>query len=222
MKNTIHQTKLKFLATCVVLGGAMLLAAGQAPAQTIYRVKGPDGRVTFSDTPPASSDKATAVGAGGTTVDAGGATLPFALRQVASKYPVTLYISNNCAPCDLGRALLNRRGVPFTEKTITSAKDAAALQRLSGESSLPLLTIGDQQIKGFSDAEWTQFLDAAGYPKSSTLPAGYRAAAATPLVTVQKPDSVAKSEESRPPRTPEEPIRPPTQDSPSNPAGIRF
>jgi glutaredoxin len=195
--------------------------AGQAQAQTVYRVVGPDGKVTFSDKPPAASDQATATGAGGKPLGGVTAVLPFELRQVASKYPVTLYTSSNCAPCGSGRTLLSSRGIPFAEKTINTAEDAAALQRISGESSLPFLTIGGQQIKGYSDAEWTQFLNAAGYPKSSVLPASYRSPAATPLVAVQKPAPAVKPEETQSPQAPAAPSRP-AGGAPPNPAGITF
>jgi hypothetical protein len=87
--------------------------------------------------------------------------------------------------------LLTSRGVPFNERTVTTAEDAEALQRLAGESSLPFLTIGGQRLKGFSDSEWTQFLDAAGYPKTSALPSGYRNGLSGPLVVVQKPAAPA-------------------------------
>ncbi|MEO8122372.1 MAG: glutaredoxin family protein [Rhodoferax sp.] len=195
--------------------------AGQAQAQTVYRVVGPDGKVTFSDKPPAASEQATATGAGGKPLGGGGTALPFELRQVASKYPVTLYTSSNCAPCGSGRALLSSRGIPFAEKTVSTSEDSDTLQRISGESSLPFLTIGGQQIKGYSDAEWTQFLDAAGYPKSSVLPASYRGPAATPLVAVQKPAPTAKPEEAQTPRAPAAPSRPAVA-PPANPAGITF
>jgi glutaredoxin len=220
MREIMLTTRLKGLTACALLGGAVLLT-GQAQAQTVYRLVGPDGKVTFSDKVPAPSDKATATGPGGKPVGNGGATLPFELRQVSSKYPVTLYTANNCAPCGSGRALLSGRGIPFAEKTVNTGEDAEALQRISGESSLPFLTIGGQQIKGFSDAEWTQFLDAAGYPKSSVLPASFRNPAATPLVVLQKPAPAAKPEETPSKRAPATPSTPPI-DTKSNPAGITF
>jgi glutaredoxin len=113
------------------------------------------------------------------------------LQQIASRYPVTLYTGDNCGPCASGRNLLTARGIPFTERTVTTPEDAAALQRMSGDTSLPFITIGGQQIKGYADTEWTQFLDAAGYPKTSQLPPGYRASAPTPFVAVQRPVSAA-------------------------------
>ena len=149
---------------------------------------------------------------------ASGAALPFELRQVATKYPVTLYTSAECAPCGSARTLLATRGVPFSERTIASAEDVAALQRISGQASLPFLTIGAQHVLGFSEAEWMQDLDAAGYPKTSQLPASYRNAPARPLVDVQKPVAPKPEEKASAP-TPSVPTNLP---NPSNPAGIQF
>ena len=197
---------------------ALLLMAGHAHAQTIYRVVGADGKISFSDKPPATADKSTVTGTGSKAVSDSGAALPFELRQVTSQYPVTLYTASNCAPCNSGRTLLSGRGIPFTEKTITTPDDTEALQRLSGDNSLPFMTIGGQQLKGFSEAEWVQFLDAAGYPKSSQLPPGYRHSAATPLVVLKKPAPVAKPDDALAPVAPK---RVPV-DAQSNPAGITF
>ena len=183
-----------------------LLAAALVQAQTVYRIVGPDGRVTFSDKPPATADQGKVATTGvGAAAAASGAALPFELRQVASRFPVTLY---------RGRSLLSNRGVPFSEYTVITNEDLAALQRLSGEASLPFLTIGGQRIKGYSETEWMQYLDAAGYPRTSVLPSSYRQSAATPLMSLQKP-APARSE---PPPEP----RSPTGPGPSNPAGIQF
>ena len=219
-----------FLAPAVWL--AMAFAAGTlapAQAQQVYRIVGPDGKVTFSDRPPAASgasssaSTANAASAGG----AASAGLPFELRQVAGKYPVTLYTSDNCAPCISARSLLTTRGVPFAEKTVSTADDSQALQRISGETSLPFMTIGSQQLKGFSDAEWTQYLNAAGYPPSSVLPSSYRFPPATPLVavtaapaaTAPASDAAASTATIKAPAA--RPVRPPANPS-DNPSGIRF
>jgi glutaredoxin len=176
--------------TLAVLTGSMLIGLGSpaVQAQTLYRSVGPDGKVTFSDTPPPPSVNAMAKAAGslGGAASPGGA-LPYELQQIASRYPVTLYTGDNCGPCASGRNLLNARGIPFAERTVNTPDDVAALQRMSGDISLPFMTIGAQQIKGYSDTEWTQFLDAAGYPKTSQLPPGYRAAAPAPFVAAQRP-----------------------------------
>jgi glutaredoxin len=200
---------------------AMFCAASGAQAQTIYRIVGADGKVTFSDKPPASADQGKVSGTGVGASGAGSASaLPFELRQVANKYPVTLYSAPKCVPCDTGRALLTARGIPFNERTVTTPEDGDYLQRLSGETSLPLLNIGSQRIKGFIDSEWTQFLDAAGYPKTSVLPAAYKNLAPTPLVSVQKATLPAAKAEEKPQQPARESAPPAT--SPANPAGIQF
>ncbi|MDO8374767.1 MAG: glutaredoxin domain-containing protein [Polaromonas sp.] len=212
---------IKFAAVGALVALVVGTFSSLSQAQPVYRIVGPDGKVTFSDKPPpaASNAKVTAAGADGARGVAT-ASLPFELRKVAGQYPVTLYSGDNCGPCASARSLLTTRGVPFTEKTVSTNDDAQALQRISGDNSLPFLTIGSQQLKGFSDAEWTQFLDAAGYPKSSVLPASYRQAPATPLVTVAPTPAPATTAAARPgtPVAPSTPVTPP----PSNPAGIRF
>lgn len=200
---------------CLALG----LLASQVLAQGVHRIVGPDGRVTYSDQPPPTG--ATVRSTGGTVAsNAGSAPLPFELRQVANRYPVTLYTSNECAPCNSGRNLLNARGVPYAEKTVTTPQDVDALKRLSGEITLPFLTIGGQQIKGYSDSEWTQYLNAAGYPKQSQLPSSYRRPPSTPLVTVKPVEapSTNNTAAQRPATPAETPTTPPVE----NPAGIRF
>jgi len=147
--------------------------------------------------------------------------LPYELRQIVNRYPVTIYTGSDCAPCGSLRNLLTSRGVPYTERTVVSNEDIAALQRLSGNSSLPFGTIGGQQLVGFSDAEWIQYLDAAGYPKQSQLPSNYRQPAPTPLVAAKPVESAPAAE----PKAPARPaLPPPVNDgpTPSNPAGIRF
>jgi glutaredoxin len=208
------------LNALIVLAGSLLLPAAQA--QSVYRIVGADGKVTFSDQPPppASNAKVSAanVGSAGATASAG---LPFELRQVATKYPVTLYTGDSCAPCGAGRSLLTSRGIPFTEKTVTTNEDAQALQRLSGDNSLPFMTIGSQQLKGFSDSEWTQFLNAAGYPPSSTLPASYRRPEPAPLVSVATAPAAPVAGAA--PAAGAKPRPAPTAATPANnPAGIRF
>jgi glutaredoxin len=182
---------------------------------------GGDGRVTFTDKPPIDGEqgKVATTGVGGAAA-ASAAALPFELRQVASRYPVTLYSGPDCGPCASGRSLLSSRGIPFSERSVTTTEDVAALKRLTGDASLPFLNIGAQRIKGYSDVEWTQYLDAAGYPKVSVLPPSYRQAAATPLVALDKP-AVARTDD-KPETKPESATSSAPGPAPANPAGIQF
>jgi glutaredoxin len=204
----------------------VLVAAGlsrnDANAQQIYRFTGPDGRITFSDKPPLDPGaKATTARTVAVSAGSGLETLPFELRQTATRYPVTFYTGPGCGPCSSGRALLSSRGVPYTEKTVTSAEDIEALKRLAGAATLPFLTIGAQQLRGYAEVEWVQFLDAAGYPKTSQLPPGFLPSPATPLVVAQEPQRPApQSGESA--RAAEPPAPVPLQSPADDPSGIRF
>lgn len=217
MQDTTHSGRGRMLALCI---GLMLGPMG-AQAQTIYRIVGADGKVTFSDKPPVSAANATPLEGVSQPATRNNPTLPFALRQAVGKYPVTLYTGSNCTPCETGRSFLSSRGIPFTEKLVQTPDDAQALQRISGDTSLPLVTVGGQQIKGFSDAEWGQFLTAAGYPKTSALPGNYRNPPASPLVQVQQPAPAVSTEAAPADKKPSVPAPAPV-DPRSNPAGIRF
>lgn len=221
--------------TIALVAALSALLAGAVQAQAVYRIVGPDGRVTFSDRAPEDLSKgakvSTHVGVQtGTDLHANDA-LPFALRQTATRYPVVLYTGKDCGPCVNGRNLLINRGIPFAERTVTSNEDIEALQGLAGDASLPVVTIGSQRIKGFSDTEWSQYLDAAGYPKTSELPASYQRSAAAPLVvrgTPVVPSHVVPKPEPRQqpartaPETPAPAAPAPGTPNPSNPAGIIF
>ena len=197
---------------------ALLLVASTALAQNVYRQVDKNGKVTFSDQPSTASAQPAAPRTGASFAAA--PSLPYELRQVMQRYPVTLYTGDECGPCSAARSMLTTRGVPFAERTVKSNDDVAALQQLSGQASLPLLTIGSQQLRGFSDSEWSQYLDAAGYPKSSQLPPNFSNAPPQPLVAL-KPAA--------PSPAPAAPVAAPlpapaasNEPSPSNPAGIRF
>ena len=113
------------------------------------------------------------------------ASLPLELRQTVARFPVTLYTSTDCSPCESGRRLLQSRGVPFVERRVLTGDDAEALDRLTGGRSVPTLTIGSQALRGYADNDWHSYLDAAGYPRESQLPRSYQPPPATPLVERQ-------------------------------------
>jgi len=161
---------------------AMLLAGAALPALALYKVVQPDGSVTYTDRPPpAGSGRIITLGRNAAPTEPE-AVFPLELRQPAQRYPVTLYTSPDCAPCDSGRRLLQQRGIPYRERLVTSDADAAALERTVGARTVPALTIGAQALRGLSEIEWTAYLDAAGYPRESRLPSGWQPAAPTPLV----------------------------------------
>jgi len=148
---------------------ASLLSTSLVMAQT----------VTYQWTDPATggtiiSDKAPPPGAKNVVKWSGNARsedpqLPYATRQAAEKYPVTLYTSASCVdPCKQARDLLNGRGVPFSETMLKSDEEIAeASKKLGGEVTVPSIFVGQQSFKGIESTAWNNLLDLAGYPKSA-------------------------------------------------------
>ena len=157
----------------LALAALLLLAPPLAQAQ--FKVIGPDGKVTYTDRPPSTSEgRVTALGARAPT-EAAEPELPFELRQIASKYPVTLYTSTGaCDACVSARQLLKQRGIPYVERQAVTSEDVDALEKLSGGRDAPTLTIGAQVLRGLAHDTWNQYLDAAGYPRESHLPPTYQ------------------------------------------------
>lgn len=163
---------------------SLALAWACGPAMAQYKVVNPDGSVSYTDRPPVTSNvRITPLSRTGAQAPAGpDMALPSELRAAVQRHPVTLYTTAECGPCDSGRRQLQQRGVPYSEKRIVTEDDAAALQRLVGGRTVPALTIGAQPLRGWSEADWGSYLDAAGYPRESKLPKGWPVAEATPLV----------------------------------------
>jgi len=190
---------------------AALLAGAGVAAMAQYKIVGPDGKVTYTDKPPAGADVRPSKDSAGSSDTAAG--LPYATRQALAKYPVTLYSTRDCPPCDQARQALRQRGVPFNEYTVSTDVDIAALKSRFGDASAPTITIGTTVMKGYSPTNLAGYLDAAGYPAQASL-GGYRWPPATPLSppTPVAPDAATAAAT---PATPAAPL-------PPSKSGIQF
>lgn len=199
--------------------GWLLLLALPASAQ-LYKIVGPDGKVTYSDTPPPPSQtgKVERKNLGQSNNDA---NLPYELAEAVKNHPVTLYTTSACAPCDEGRNLLRQRGVPFAEKTVSSNEDQVKLRQIAGSLELPLLVVGRSKQRGYEPGGWQAALSAAQYPESNNLPSNYTWRAPEPVVPPPaEPKEAAKNAApAAPPAPPPAPTPPPENNAPP---GFRF
>ena len=200
----------------VNLSLVLLLCAAGAGAQ-MFKWTDAKGVVHFSDQPPPSS--AARVERKSFAAGAQGVQLPYALAQAVKKSPVVLYTSSPCAPCDQGRALLHKRGIPFTEKTVVSHQDQQQLGEAGGSSQVPLLLVGGTKRQGFEAGEWNDALNAAAYPARGMLPASYKNPVAEPAAPTPPSRQLARDVAPEPP--PEAPRRPPDP-APDTPPGFKF
>lgn len=139
-------------------------------AQTTYRWTDKEGKVHYTDRPPAPNE-ATKVEQKRAALLGADQTASYALRKAMADYPVTLYTQANCGdPCKNGRDHLARRGVPFSEKSVSTQDDVKDVRALVGEAEMvvPLLQVGNKAAKGgYLGSDWDGLLDAAGYPRTA-------------------------------------------------------
>ncbi|MDH3318816.1 MAG: glutaredoxin family protein [Betaproteobacteria bacterium] len=149
---------------------AVLLGAACAASAQLYRWTDDKGRVHVTDTPPPPSAKDVRKRAVDVTPAAASANQPYAVQLAAKNYPVTLYTAPECAPCGFARALLNQRGVPFREVSVSNEQQAEELKKSVGSLSVPAITVGTSVQKGFEQGAYHALLDNAGYPRTGILP----------------------------------------------------
>ena len=158
--------KARTFAHCVF--AAALVAPCFAQAQTnVYRWVDRDGRVQFSDSPPPADARDVTqrrLGGGGDE----DAQLPYATQLAKRRNPVTLYTGGDCGDaCVKGRELLERRGIPYTERDAqNNDADREALKKLVGSLYVPTLVVGEATTKGYDEDLWQAAFDGAGYPKT--------------------------------------------------------
>ena len=141
------------------------LVAAPAYAAKLYKWVDERGNVTYQDRPPPEGvgrveEKTMRERQGAASGDP-------AAAEAAAKAPVTLYMVPKCSPCDLVRAYLKKRGVPFTEIDV-SEKNRQAQQEMVkkiGELSVPTITVGSKIMQGYVESLLAGELDQAGYPK---------------------------------------------------------
>ena len=151
----------------LILLAAALSATTLVSAQTTYRwVDQASGQTVYADQPPPPGTPGV-VKVGGEAREAA-PQVPYATRQAAEKYPVTLYTAASCTDaCTQARDLLNGRGIPFTEKMVQKQEDIDELKQLVGDAAVPTVKVGKQTFRGFDASAYGNLLDLAGYPKTA-------------------------------------------------------
>jgi hypothetical protein len=162
------------------------LANSSVQAGELYRWVDSSGVVHYSDVPSNNAEKIDSRKFSGGGMP--GENLSYETRRAQQNFPVTLYVADGCGEmCNQARSLLNKRGIPFSEKWLRTKQDVDDFRHLSGfDGVVPVLAIGKNFLKGFLDTQWNSEFDLAGYPKI----APYRApntssipSAADPVVT---------------------------------------
>ena len=187
-------TRLRFALAMLALL-APLVAAGQ------YRWVDKEGRTNFGDGPPRDAKSVQRLDVRGSDSADGQKDFPYELRRAAERFPVTLFTTASCQPCELARSFLRGRGVPYQERTVSNEADSDELRRISGGIRLPVMTVGRQAQTPFDPEAWSATLDAAGYPRGSMLPRSYTPPPAQPLTARATEPPKQPAETGGPPAT---------------------
>ncbi|MFQ6023129.1 MAG: glutaredoxin domain-containing protein [Acidiferrobacterales bacterium] len=136
----------------------------------LYKWVDQDGNVTYHDRPPPTDSKYRVESknfkVGGSPVANANAA-----GAITEKYPVVLYSTPQCASCDLARAYLDKRKVPFTDKNVEGNQELLKeLKDKTGALTVPTIIVGSKVMKGYLESLLEGELDAAGYPKPETAP----------------------------------------------------
>ena len=160
----------------------MAIVSMDVQAGELFRWVDKSGKVHYSDVPPADVTDVERKKLSGASPQ--GEDLPFETLRAQQNFPVTLYVTNGCgAPCNQARSLLNKRGIPFSEKTLKTQEEIDAFYKTSGSNGTPTLAIGKNYLSGFLESRWNSELDVAGYPKT----ASYRQRIAPPVPSALPP-----------------------------------
>jgi len=180
----------------------------------VYRWTDAQGRVNVTDTPPPASakdvkkiDAATAPA----TAPESTSQESYVVQRAKAKFPVTLYTVPNCEGCNAARSLLNARGVPFKEASLTDTAQIEEFKQLVGGNTVPAMIVGTTVQKGFEESAYQRLLDAAGYPVTGVVPPRTQSepAAAAPGLPEVKP--AAQPEQPSGPYSPGAAPPPPTK-----------
>jgi glutaredoxin len=146
---------MKFVVTVMLL----MLAAGMAQAQQIYRWVDANGRVQYSEKPPAGAQSSTVQqrvsSVGG---NAGGAAQP-----AAAKAAVKLYSTDWCGYCRQARQLFARNGIAYIELDIEKSEAAKAEYKGLGARGVPVILVGSARMNGYNEPQLVQMLKAGGH-----------------------------------------------------------
>ena len=166
-------------------------------AQSLYKWVDAQGKVSYSDQPPPPTVTVKDLSSTLNTLGAGQAQAePLSLesQRLVANSPVVIYTTTGCKLCDQGRDLLRKKGVPFTEKTVTTSEDLKALGAQFNSQTLPVLAVGKTNINGFGTSQWNEALNQAGYSAAPAAPKTYLNGAVSPLTpATAKPASATEA-----------------------------
>lgn len=140
-------------------------------AATVYKTVGPDGKVVYTDQPPANTKES-----GTKTLDIKdepSSPLPASVlkyqeqlkrsankrvqeppRQMSASATPVLFSAQWCGYCRRAKAYLQQKGIAFQEQDIDTESGMQAFVAAGGGRGVPLLVVNGAVTRGFSEASY--------------------------------------------------------------------
>ena len=155
---------MRHIAPIVVLLLCSALVPSAQSAQVLYKSVGSDGRIVYSDRPPAEGRLEKSM----TFENLPSSPLPastssYVDRIRSTRLPaatispptgVVLYAAAWCGFCKRAKAYLAAKGIKYQEFDVDTKDGMAAFARAGGGKGVPLLFAGGQRVQGFSPAAY--------------------------------------------------------------------
>ncbi len=136
---------------CLLIISAASVASA---AQKMYKWVDEQGNVTYQDRPPPT----------GVQVLEEYQEPNAATEEEKATVAVTLYSVPICDACDLVRSILQKNGIPFTEKNAEqNAEVQKEIKDRAGQLGVPTLFIGERTLIGYNSVALRDELTAAGF-----------------------------------------------------------
>ena len=142
----------------------VLFLAGQASLAQPYKWVDAQGRTHYGDRPPAEAKARPVTAAintysGAPVLNAAGS----AAGKAAARESLVIYTTPTCGYCTAAKAHMGKRGIPYTERDVTTSESYDREFRQKGGRGVPLIVAGSQTLNGYSAESLDALLKGAGY-----------------------------------------------------------
>jgi len=133
---------------------------GPAGKAEVYKVTGPDGRVTYTDSHSEGDDKTKVevvkIDSYSSSAEVSSVEDGAALRKV------TIFTTEWCGVCRKAKSYMTSHGVAYDEFDIEKSRSAKAKFDQLGGRAVPVILVGKEKMIGFSPSKFEAMLDDAG------------------------------------------------------------
>ncbi|HYE35101.1 glutaredoxin domain-containing protein [Methylocaldum sp.] len=139
---------------------SLIVALGPAAKADVYKVTGPDGKVTYTDS--------NAEGGANTKVEVvkidsyTGSAEVSSVEDSPALRKVTIFTTEWCGVCRKAKAYMASHGVAYDELDIEKSRSAKTKFDQLGGRAVPVILVGKEKMIGFSPSKFEAMLGDAG------------------------------------------------------------